>query len=262
MRIRAVPAVVLAVIATGCGGGAADTGPAIHGPDPLAGISARLIASQALAGLEHADSVRISGTFTERPPVVFSWAQGPVHNIVSLVTGKTACTGTDTVSGLTGAEDNSASTPRQRQGSYQFIRIGNQSWVKGDSAFYTRFWFMDDGMSDTAGSKYVYLEGRDDANTGRLCDPSRWLTAGFTLPPGARPAKAGRILLSGTAALEIRVTPAEYLYVSDTRTPRLLRATVPGTEDATFTGYGAPVQAIKPAASDTITETAVIAANR
>ena len=118
-------------------------------------------------------------------------------------------------------------------------------------------------MAVTAGSKYVSLAGGDDdANIGRLCDASRWLTTGFTMPPGARPAKAGRILFSGQAALKIRVTPDEYLYVSDTRTPRLLRVTVPGTEDVTFTGYDLPVPAVKPAAQDTIGEIAIIAANR
>lgn len=117
-------------------------------------------------------------------------------------------------------------------------------------------------MSVTAGSKYVYLDGGDDANIGRLCDASRWLTTGFMVPPGARPAKAGRVLFSGQAALKIRATPDEYLYVSDTRTPRLLRATVPGAEDVTFTGYDVPVPAVKPAAQDTISETAVIAVNR
>jgi hypothetical protein len=121
---------------------------------------------------------------------------------------------------------------------------------------------MDDSMSVTAGSKYVYLDGGDDANIGRLCDASRWLTTGFMVPPGARPAKAGRVLFSGQAALKIRATPDEYLYVSDTRTPRLLRATVPGTEDVTFTGYDVPVPAVKPAAQNTISETAVIAVNR
>lgn len=266
MRARAVPALVLAAVtvavSAGCGGGAAGTGPAVGGPDPLARASARLIASQALAGLEHAGSVRVSGTFTEPPGPGRPWAYGPVRNVVSLVTGKTACAGTDTVSGLASAEDESGSAPRQERGSYRFLRIGNQSWVKGDSSFYTHFWYMDDSMSATAGSKYVLLAGGNDADVGRLCDAGRWLTTGFTVPAGARPAKVGRVRLSGQAALEIRVTPAEYLYVSDTPVPRLLRATVPGTEDVTFSGYGTPVPAVRPAASDTIGEIAIIAANR
>lgn len=262
MRARAVPALVLAVVTAGCGSVAAGTGPAVRGPDPLADTSARLIVSQALAGLEHVGSVRISGTFTEPPGTFHPWAFGPVRNLVSLITAKTACAGTDTVSGLASAEDGSGPEPRPERGSYRFIRIGDHSWVKGDTAFYTHFWFMDDGMSATAGSKYVSLVGSDDAYIGRLCDAGRWLTTGFTVPPGARPPKAGRVLLSGQVALEIRVTPALYLYVSDTRTPRLLRVTVPGTEDVTFTGYDARVPAVMPAAQDTINETIIIADNR
>jgi hypothetical protein len=262
MRARAASALVLTVVTAACSGAAAGTGSAVRGPDPLAGVSARLIAGEALAGLEDASSVRISGTFTEpRGGAVHPWAYGPVRNVVNLATGRTACAGTDTVSGLASAEDSSSSTPSQQHGSYRFLRIGNRSWVKGDASFYTHFWFMDEGMSATAGSKYVSLAG-DDANVGRMCDTGRWLVTGFTIPPGARPAKAGRVLLSGQAALEIRVTPAEYLYVTDTRTPRLLRVTVPGTEDATFTGYGVPVPAVAPAAQDTIGEIDIIAANR
>lgn len=263
MRARAVLALVLAVVIAAYAILAVDTGPAVSGPDPLAGTSARLIASQALAGLEHAASVRISGTFTERPGPDHPWAFGPVRNQVSLTTGTTACTGTDTVSGLASAEDGSGLEPRQERGTEQFTRIGNQSWVKGDNSFYTHFWFMDDGMSATTGSKYVYLDVGDDADVGRLCDASRWLSTGFTVPPAARPQKAGRVLLSGQVALEIQVTPDEYLYVTDTRALRLLRATVPGAaEDVTFTGYGTPVPAIRPAVQDTIAETAVISGNR
>jgi uncharacterized membrane protein len=111
---RAVPALVLAGITAACGSAAEGTGPAVHGPDPLAGASARQIASQALAGLEHAGSVRISGTFTERPGTAHPWASGPARNLASLITAKTACVGTDTVSGLASAED--ASGPRTSPG--------------------------------------------------------------------------------------------------------------------------------------------------
>lgn len=262
MLARAVPALLLAGITAACGSAAEGAGPAVHGPDPLAGTSARQIVSQALAGLEHAGSVRISGTFTERPGASRPWAYGPVRNLASLVTGKTACAGTDTVSGLASAEDASSRVPRPERGLYRFLRIGNQAWVKGDTTFYTHFWFMDDSMTVTAGSKYISFDGGGDADISRLCDASRWLANGFTVPPGTRPAKAGRVMLSGQVALKIRATPDEYLYVSDTRTPRLLRATVPGTEDVTFTGYDVPVPAVKPAAQDTISEIAVIAANR
>lgn len=256
MRARAVPAVAgavtLAALIAACGG--AD--PAVHGPDPLAKASARQIVSEALAGLQQANPVRISGTLTERPSPAHPWAVGPVRNVFTLVTGKEACAGTDTVTGLASGEDYAGTPPRPARGTYRFDAIGNQTWVKGDAAFYTHFWFMDNGMSVTAGSKYVYLDAGGDTIVSRLCDTSKWL------PSGTRPAKAGRVMLAGRVALKIRIAPAACLYVSDTRTPVLLRATVTGVQDVTFTSYPAPVPAIRPAARDTITETDVIAANR
>lgn len=254
MCARAVPAVVLLTVVAACGG--AD--PAVHGPDPLAKVSARQIVSEALAGLEHAGSVRISGTLTQRPGPVHPWATGPVRNVVSLVTGKQACAGTDTVSGLASGEDYAGTPPQQDRGTYRFDKIGNQAWVKGDAAFYTHFWFMDNSMSVTAGSKYVYLDAGNDPIVSRLCDITKWLT----VPPNTRPVKAGRVMLAGQIALKIRVSPAEYLYVSDTRKPVVMRATVAGAQDVTFTRYETPVTVIRPAARDTTTVTDVIAANR
>lgn len=260
MRARAVPAVLfgaavaLVAVTAACGG--AD--PAVHGPDPLAKVSARQIVSEALARLEQAGSVHISGTLTQRPGPVHPWATGPVRNVVTLVTSKQACAGTDTVSGLASGEDYAGTPPQPERGMYRFDRIGSQAWVKGDAAFYTHFWFMDNGMSVTAGSKYVYLDAGADPIVSRLCDVSKWLT----VPPNARPAKVGRVMLAGQIALKIRVSPAEYLYVSDTKKPVVLRVTVPGTQDVAFTRYETPVPVIRPAARDTITVTGVIAANR
>jgi hypothetical protein len=187
-------------------------------PGPLSGLSADQIATQAIANLKTARTVRIAGDVS---------ASGETYDLNLGLVRNVGCAGAMTQAGT---------------GSFKLVAIGNRVWIKPDR----QFWEKAAGANAAAALKVLsgkYLSVSASSQFGSLralCSPSE-LAGSFGSTP-----------ISGQPALQIRDTgDSASMYVSETAKPELLRlAAGSGTLD--FSGYNDPVTLTAPPAAETV----------
>jgi hypothetical protein len=237
---RTRPAIMAAALAAALAGGlaactaATSTGPAgsrspAAGGDPLAGLSADDIATQAWANTKAAASVHVTGSGTDSgKPLTFS---------LTLVKGQ-GCTGT---------------MSEGTAGSFQIVMVGKTVWIKPDRAFWKSNGGNDPATLSIVSGKYV----KDTAGTGlgamsTLCDLDNWIGA---IDQATGMVKGMTATVNGQRALQLKDTgDTASAFVSDTAKPVLVRLADPSPGGGTFnfTGYGAVTAITAPPASQTL----------
>jgi len=210
------------------GAGSAGVSPTASS-DPLAGLSADDIATQAWADTKAAVSVHVAGSGTDSgKPLKFS---------LTLVKGK-GCTGTMTEG--TG-------------GSVTIVMIAKTVWIKPDDMFWKANGGNDPATLAILSGKYI----KDAAGTGlgamsSLCNLSNW--AGSSAQPTDM-VKGGKETVDGQLTLRIKDSgDSAAAFVSDTPKPVVVRVVDPSSNGGTFdfTDYGAATTLTAPSASQTL----------
>lgn len=215
--------------AAGSGSAGATAGIPAASSDPLAGLSANAIATQAVANTQDAASVRITGSDTDpSKPLTFS---------VTLVRGK-GCAGT--------LSDGA-------NGRVAFVMIGDTVWAKPTDNFWkNNYSGLDPATLAYLSGKYV----KDSAGSGlssvsTLCYQ---FAAIGSLGLLQNVVKGITATVNGQPSLQLKdAGDAGYGYVSDTAKPLLVRLVDPSSHGTlNFTDYGADTTIAAPPASQTL----------
>lgn len=206
------------------------TGSAASG-DPLAGMSADDIATQAWANTKAAVSVHVKGSGTDSgKPLTFA---------LTLVKGK-GCTGTMSE----GAD-----------GSFQIVMIGKTVWIKPDQAFWKANGGSDPATLSIVSGKYI----KDAAGTGlgamsTLCNLSNWI-GGNGGDQATGMVKGTTVTVNGQPSLQLKDSgDSASAFVSVSARPLVLRIVDPSANGGTFdfTDYGTVTTVTAPPASQTL----------
>jgi hypothetical protein len=214
-------------IPPGSGPTGASTGIPASSGDPLAGLSAEAIATQALANTKAAVSVRISGSGTDSgKPLTFS---------ITLVKGK-GCTGT---------------MSEGAAGSLTLVEIGTTLWIKPTDAFWKGNTPVDPATLRILSGKYIHVKaGSGLGAVSSLCNLGAMFSNAANQLKGM--VKGTPATVNGQPSLQLKDTgDAVSLFVSDTATPVFVRVVDPSSGGGTidFTDYGAVTTITAPPAS-------------
>jgi hypothetical protein len=222
---RAVGLACGAIVMCGAVGAA---GPAHAGGSLLAGLTADQIASKALADLEAASSVHVTG-----------WAAVSGHDVTfSLALTPGGCQGTMGV---------------PHQGTFVFVQAGVDAWVKPSDQFWQSLGVPRSELPRVSG-KWV---ARTPANANRIPGASTFCTPADVARGFGGPAtglvKEGSSTIAGQPAVDLKRTrDAASLDVSIAARPEFLRIVDPGRGAFTFSRYDARVFLTPPPAGDVI----------
>ncbi len=198
--------------------------------NPLATLSAEQIARKAVADLNTAAAVHVTGWITDS-------GQRTGINL-TLVHGK-GCDGNMSM---------------KKGGSYLLIMIGKALWLKPDETFWKSVGSKDPAVLKILAGKYMKTSTKGGLSAlGQLCDPSKLFGPSFENPTGI--VKGKNATISGRPALEIKDAKGSgTAYVSVSARPQFLRITSTGSYSGQldFTGYGTLVTLTAPPASQTL----------
>ena len=198
--------------------------------DPLAGMTSKQIAQQAVTGTEAQSSVRIAGTGSD---------SGQTFSIdLTLVKGK-GCQGTISEGNV---------------GSFKLVYDLSTVWVLPDSKFYQASGVPAAAQTVLDG-KYLKVKatsGNGIGSLAQICNVSNLLNQ-FT-KDASPTAKGVNTTVAGQPAVKITDnTGTGFAYVTDTAPPKLLQVTKPGTGGGTITfTYGTATSITPPPASQVI----------
>lgn len=196
--------------------------------DPLAGLTSKQIASQAVTGTEAASSVRIHGQTSD---------SGQTLSVdLTIVKGK-GCQGTLSEGSV---------------GSFKLVYTGGTVWVLPDSQFYQASKVPAAVQAILDGK---YLEVKSTANgIGSIANLCTMSTLLGQLTKDAGTTKGVKTTLNGQPAVKITDnTGAGYAYVTDTAPPRWLQITKPGASGGSLSfSYGTTSTITTPPASQVI----------
>lgn len=196
--------------------------------DPLAGLTSKQIASQAVTGTEAASSVRIHGQTSD---------SGQTLSVdLTIVKGK-GCQGTLSEGSV---------------GSFKLVYTGGTVWVLPDSQFYQANKVPAAAQAILDGK---YLEVKSTTNgIGSIANLCTMSTLLGQLTKDAGPAKGVKTTLNGQPAVKITDnTGSGYAYVTDTAPPQFLQVTKPGASGGTVNfSYGTTTTITTPPASQVI----------
>jgi hypothetical protein len=227
--VRRVMCSAVAAAAVVMGVAGYGTASASTAPGPLSGLSADQIASQAIANLKTARTVRIAGDVSDSGET-YDLNLGLVRNV--------GCAGAMTQVGT---------------GSFKLVAIGNRVWIKPDR----QFWEKAAGANAAAALKVLsgkYLSVSATSQFGSLralCSPSELAGSFGSNPTGL--VKGQTITISGQPALQIKDTgDSASIYVSETAKPELLRLAAGSSGTLDFSSYNGPVTLTAPPAAETV----------
>ncbi|HLN66617.1 MAG TPA: hypothetical protein VK280_05035 [Streptosporangiaceae bacterium] len=216
----------LAVLVAGCAAWKAESGPAVPtaSAGPLAGLTASEILTRAVADLDAASSVHITGS-TKLPGQ---------NTAVDLTVGAHGCTGTIEIAG---------------QGSVLLLGTGDTVWMKPDEQFYRATGVSAAEMSQLAG-KYLRISA-SKSGIGALCYLGQLATQ---ISGGAGHVVLGRTMtVLGQPALQLNdVKQPGDAYVTAAARPEFLRVGSGGGGYMDFTDYNAPFTVTPPPAAQTV----------
>jgi len=211
----ALSGVALLAAAAGCGGGGSSA-------NPLAGMTAEQIYSQALDNLKAASSVHVTGS------------------IIS-PTGALTMNLTDSPGGCTGT------LSAQGAGTVGLLGIGSELWIKPDRQ-YLKAAGATAAVTNLLLGKYVSTTD-ESANLATLCGLSRITSQ---LGTGSTFTKGTATTISGQRVLQIKATgqPGSE-YVTNSASPQVVRLDT-GSGIMDFSDYNAPLTLTPPPANETV----------
>jgi hypothetical protein len=216
----------LAVLVAGCAAWKAESSPAVPtaSAGPLAGLTASEILTRAVADLDAASSVHITGS-TKLPGQ---------NAAVDLTVGAHGCTGTIEIAG---------------QGSVLLLGTGDTVWMKPDEQFYQATGVSPAERSQLAG-KYLRISA-SKSGIGALCYLGQLATQ---ISGGAGHVVLGQTTtVLGQPALQLNdVKQPGDAYVTAAAHPEFLRVGSGGGGYLDFTGYNAPFTVTPPPAAQTV----------
>jgi hypothetical protein len=218
----------IAIVGTALAAGAVACGSS-SSTDPLAAMTSKQIATQAVTGTEAAPSVRIMGTGSN---------SGQAFAIdLTLVKGK-GCQG---------------SLSEGSAGSFKLVYDGSTVWVLPDSKFYQASGVPTAARTILDG-KYLKVKattGNGIGSLAQICTISK-LLAQFSVDAGS--AKGTKTTVNGQPAVKITdKTGTGFAYVTDATPPELLQITKPGSSGGTISfSYGTTATIAPPPASQVI----------
>jgi hypothetical protein len=198
--------------------------------NPLAGMTADQIATQATTDLKNVSSVHITGRVTDSGQVIS----------LNLTMGTKGCRGTMGIKG---------------EGSFSLLRIGKTVWIKPDD----QFWKSTAGSSATPAvmqilaGKYIKPAAKDSSlgSIGAFCGVSQF--AGFFSGSTSGLVKDGTTTINGQTALRIKDSgDTAVAYVTLSARPEFLRLDGGSSGHFDFTGYNTPLRLSPPPASETL----------
>jgi hypothetical protein len=216
----------LAVLLAGCAAWKAESGPAVQTATagPLAGLTGSEILTRAVADLDAASSVHITGS-TKLPGQTTA---------VDLTVGAHGCTGTIEIAG---------------QGSVLLLGTGDTVWMKPDEQFYKAAGVSAAELSQLAG-KYLRISA-SKSGIGALCYLGQLATQ---ISGGAGHVVLGQTTtVLGQPALQLNdVKQPGDAYVTTSARPEFLRVGSGGGGYMDFTSYNAPFTVTPPPAAQTV----------
>jgi hypothetical protein len=197
-------------------------------PGPLSGLSADQIATQAIANLKTARTVRIAGDVS---------ASGATYDLNLGLVRNVGCAGAMTQVGT---------------GSFKLVAIGNRVWIKPDRQFWEKAAGANAAALKVLSGKYLSVSATSQFGSLRaLCSPSELAGSFGSNPTGL--VKGPTITISGQPALQIKDTgDSASIYVSETAKPELLRLAAGSNGTLDFSGYNGPVTLTAPPAAETV----------
>jgi hypothetical protein len=227
-------ALASAMVAVGAACGSAgltastSTSPAVN---PLAMLSADQIVTRAIANLRTADTVHVTGTFTD---------SGQRVRLKLALVHRRGCNGGMSI---------------RSEGSFRLIMIGTALWFKPDGLFWKSHG-ANPAMRQAMFGKWVRVpaDSSEVSDLSHLCTPGR-LAEIFGSPTDA--ARGKRTNIAGEPALQLTGTGTDSssaIYVSVSASPQILRIAGTGAhaDDFELTGYGSAVRLAMPPPSQTL----------
>ena len=211
----ALSGAALLAAAAGCGGGGSSA-------NPLAGMTAGQIFTQALANLKAASSVRVAGSIVS--------SEGATT--MNLTDGPGGCTGTLSANGA---------------GSVGILGIGSKVWIKPDRQ-YLKSSGATAAVTNLLTGKYVSTSDQN-SSLAVFCGINgitSKLGAGGTFSKGTATTISGQRVLQITAAGQ----PGSE-YVTNSASPEIVRLDT-GSGILDFSDYNAPLTLTPPPASETV----------
>jgi hypothetical protein len=214
--------VAACLAAAGCGSGSGD---------PLSGMSAKQVATKAVANLTSASAFTIAGSGVEGPGQTVTLKLG--------YKGKD-CTGT---------------VGYAAEGTVDLTVIGSTVWLKANAAF----WKTQGGSEGAQIGKELagkWIEApASNSNASGLADVCDSQSMTSDVPVPADVAKGGLTTVNGQKVLTLTDKAKDStIYVTDTATPQIVKVvSTLKTDDATFTiTYGVPASVSAPPSSQTV----------
>jgi len=204
--------------------------------DPLAGMTAKQIATKAISDLKSAPSFTVSGS-------------GPYD-------GQTA-----TMS--FGVKGNGCimTMDMGSKGSMTMTMIGTTAWIKGDATFWKAATASQGGgtadMGNMFAGKYLKIPaeaGNGLAQTAGMCDVNQMTSSSSQMPLTVDVAKGTMTTVNGQQVYTLTDKAKDVtMYVTDTSTPQIIKAVSKqnGNSGEFTITYGAPKSITAPPASET-----------
>lgn len=215
---------------SGSSGNSGPSAPATPSANPLAGLTADRILTEAVADLKTASSVHVAGTVVDSGQTV----------TLDLTLGTKACQGTLGISS---------------EGSFVMLKIGNELWLKPDDKFW-KYAMGNSGSAvalDVVEGKWLLPSASDSSlgSLGEFCNPSQF--AGLFSGKAKNAVKGPTATISGQPALEIKdTTGTGTAYVTLAAHPQFLSIASAGKGQLDFSRYNAPLTLTPPPADQTL----------
>lgn len=227
-RVRRALWAAAACVAAGISIAGFGTASAATAGDPLSGLSADQIASQAIGNLKTASTVHVTGNVT---------SSGQTYDLNLALVRARGCAGTMSQVGT---------------GSFKLVVIGTEVWIKPDQQFWKKVGGANASTLKVLSGKYLNVKATSEFGSLRaFCSPSE-LAGNF----GGNPTglvKGSTSTISGQSALQIKKNGSPgSIYVSETAKPLLLRLSGGSQGTLDFSDYNSSVALVPPPASETL----------
>lgn len=205
--------------------------------DPLAGMTAKQIATKAISDLKSAPSFTVTGS-------------GPYD-------GQTAAMSF-------GVKGNGCTVTMDMgsKGSMTMTTIGNTAWIKGDATFWKAATAGQGGGTANIGNMFAgkYLKIPADAGSGLtqtagMCDVNQMTSSSSQMPLTVDVAKGAITTVNGQQVYTLTDKAKDItMYVTDTSTPQIIKVVSKqnGNSGEFTITYGAPKSITPPPASETM----------